>query len=254
MSNNQLLAEYNSKPSRALREKIFTSNKKLCFEMAHDFASRGVSEPFEDLVQLASIGLWNAIEKFDPNRGAQFHTYAGIWMRNEIFRHIRDRTSCVKISRTLTDIYEKGRKVERQLKQQQGHANDIVIAKLIGVSLDIWMEAKSAYGRRRAISLDEFIIAEGVDDFTYDGCLGLHRHHLSERMEVTPGDLFLPDTNLVIEPVSLDNLNGVNLILMQQFFFEWQSITTLKKRASQLQIPRFKVVPIIREAVLSLNL
>lgn len=252
-NNNQLLTEYHCEPSHALRDKIFKRNQGLTFQAAHDFATKGVSEPFEDLVQLASIGLIKAIDKFDPGRGALFNTYAGIWMRHEILRHIRDKTSCVKISRTLTDIYEKGRKVERQLKRD-GYANDVAIAKLIGVSIDKWIEAKGAHSLRRASSLDQFVVSEGVDDFTYDGSLGLHRHHLNERIELTPGELFLPDGNSSIEPVKLDKLEGINFLLTQSFFFEWQPITTLKKRASQLLIPRAKIVPILRDSVLSLNL
>ena len=82
-------------------DKVFKSNLGLVYSIAKRFINRGVE--FEDLVQLGSIGLFNAIDKFDDSYGVMFSTYAVPLILGEIKRYLRDNGP-IKVSRSLRSI------------------------------------------------------------------------------------------------------------------------------------------------------
>lgn len=85
---------------------------------ARRYSDRG--EPFDDLVQVGSIGLLKAIERFDPERGTQFSTYAVPTIIGEIKRHFRDRGWSVTVPRRLRELTVRLRPARSELHQQLG--------------------------------------------------------------------------------------------------------------------------------------
>src|SRR5215218_6709597 len=67
------------------------------------------SEPLEDLVQVGSIGLLNAIDRYDPASGSAFSSYAVPTILGEVRRHFRDRTWSVRVPRSLKDLVAESR-------------------------------------------------------------------------------------------------------------------------------------------------
>lgn len=86
---------------KSVRDKLFEDNMGLVYSIARRFLNRGVD--FEDLVQLGSIGLFSAIDKFDESYGVMFSTYAVPLIVGEIKRYLRDNGP-IKVSRNLRSI------------------------------------------------------------------------------------------------------------------------------------------------------
>ena len=86
----------------ALRQRVIEAWLPLARHLAHRFHDRG--EPMDDLVQIASVGLIKAIDRFDPEYGNDFAAYAVPTVVGEIRRHFRDRTWDVRVPRRLQEL------------------------------------------------------------------------------------------------------------------------------------------------------
>jgi RNA polymerase sigma-B factor len=86
----------------SLRERVIEAWYPLARHLAHRFRDRG--EPMDDLVQIASIGLIKAIDRFDPEYGNDFAAYAVPTIVGEIRRHFRDHTWDVRVPRRLQEL------------------------------------------------------------------------------------------------------------------------------------------------------
>jgi RNA polymerase sigma-B factor len=84
------------------REVVFRRYLPLARSLAARYRRSG--EPLEDLEQVAGIGLLNAIDRFDPDRGASFSSFAVPTILGELRRHFRDRTWALRVPRQLQDL------------------------------------------------------------------------------------------------------------------------------------------------------
>ena len=82
-----------------VRDELIETHMPLVHHLARRYADRG--EPIEDVTQVATIGLIQAIDKFDPDRGSAFSTYAVPTILGAIRRHFRDATWSVKVPRRV---------------------------------------------------------------------------------------------------------------------------------------------------------
>src|SRR5207247_5510405 len=85
-----------------LRDELILAYSDLAAYLARKFGNRG--EPVEDLIQVASIGLLKAIDRFDPARGTEFTTYATATVVGEIKRHFRDKFWAIRVPRRLREL------------------------------------------------------------------------------------------------------------------------------------------------------
>src|ERR1700689_4512872 len=86
----------------AARGQLIEENLALVRAMARRYAGRG--EQYEDLVQIGTIGLIKAIDRFDPERGVELQSYAIPMIVGEIKRHFRDRSWAVHVPRRLKEL------------------------------------------------------------------------------------------------------------------------------------------------------
>ena len=86
----------------AVRHRLIEIHLPLARYFARRYANRG--EPTEDLVQVATVGLVKAVDRFDPGRGVEFPTFAAPTILGEIRRHFRDYTWPVRVERGLRDL------------------------------------------------------------------------------------------------------------------------------------------------------
>ncbi len=90
-------------PRRAsIRDEIVTMHLPLVQHLARRYRDRG--EPLEDLVQVGTIGLIKAVDRFDPERGTELSTFATPTILGEIKRHFRDRAWAVRVPRRLQEL------------------------------------------------------------------------------------------------------------------------------------------------------
>jgi RNA polymerase sigma-B factor len=104
---------------RTLRQQVVESQLPLVHHLAQRFRGRG--EPYDDLVQVGTIGLLNAVDRFDPNRGA-FSAFAIPTILGEIRRHFRDRSWAMRVPRRLQDFGRRVSSAREQLTQRLGRS------------------------------------------------------------------------------------------------------------------------------------
>ena len=88
MSNEQLVAEYAVTRSPVSLDQIVRDNQRLLHHVLKRFAT--ADEPYEDLLQVANLGLIKAVQRFDPDKGVRFSTYAVPVVEGEVRHHLRD--------------------------------------------------------------------------------------------------------------------------------------------------------------------
>jgi RNA polymerase sigma-B factor len=151
---NSLSAE---DPARlALRNEVVDRCFPLAVHLAQRFQYRG--EPFDDLLQVASVGLIKAVNRFDSSRGTAFSSFAMPTILGELKRHFRDTTWSIRIPRTLQELRPLLLDATEHLRQELGRAPTVAeIAARMGVSEDAALDAMEAANAYSAASLDETV-------------------------------------------------------------------------------------------------
>src|SRR5881409_2373616 len=98
----ELFHKLRTKADDEIRQELIEAHLGLVEYLARRFAGRG--EPLEDLIQVATIGLIKAVDRFDPERGVEFSTYATPTIAGEIKRHFRDKGWAVRVPRRLQEL------------------------------------------------------------------------------------------------------------------------------------------------------
>jgi RNA polymerase sigma-B factor len=149
----RLLERYSRDRSPIVREELVDRFMPLARRLASRYA--GGAEPFDDLIQVASVGLVKAIDRFDPERGTAFSTFAVPTILGELKRHFRDRGWSVHVPR---DVQERILKVERavaELPSKLGHTPTVQeIGARIEATDEEVLEAMHAAQGHHAVSLD----------------------------------------------------------------------------------------------------
>jgi len=161
----QKFEEFAKTHDPALREQLVTAHIGLAEYLARRFTNRG--EPLDDLVQVASLGLLKAVDRFDPDRGLEFSTYATPTIVGELKRHFRDKGWAVRVPRRVQELHLRLASVVGTLSQNLGRSPTIgEIAQAASASEEDVLEAIEAGHAYRFTSLDA---PAGNDD---EGSLG----------------------------------------------------------------------------------
>ncbi|HKA03779.1 MAG TPA: SigB/SigF/SigG family RNA polymerase sigma factor [Acidimicrobiales bacterium] len=104
--------DYRRHGERSIRNSLVEEHRWIALRCARRFEGRG--EPLDDLIQVAQLGVLKAVERFDPDHGAAFPSFAMPTVMGELRRHFRDRTWSVGVPRRLKELHVSlGRAVER---------------------------------------------------------------------------------------------------------------------------------------------
>lgn len=166
-----LFREYAQSRDPRLRDRLIAAHANLVTFLAAKFANRG--EPLEDLISVGNIGLVNAVDRFDPDRGVQFSTFATPTIVGEIRRHFRDKAWSLKVPRRLKELNQMAAKASARLTQQLGHAPAIHdLAKEIGASEEDTLAALELGNAYETLSVDAPFQGESASSATPAESLG----------------------------------------------------------------------------------
>jgi RNA polymerase sigma-B factor len=150
----QLLQEYKQTGTARLRNQIVEINLGLVRKEAHYWVNQ-CKETYDDLLQVGSIGLINAIDKFEIGKGYAFSTFAIPYIRGEIQHYLRDKGSVMKMPRRWFALMQQAGGITRDLQakyQRQPTESEIALA--LDIPVAEWQEIKLAYQNRQPVSLD----------------------------------------------------------------------------------------------------
>src|SRR6478609_6817711 len=132
--------EYRRTGERKLRNELIEAHKSLASHLARRYANRG--EPFDDLLQVACLGILKAVERFDPDRGLEFSTFASATVTGELKRHFRDRTWSIRVPRRSQELHLRLGGAVNELSQRLARSPTVPeVAEELGVTEDEVLEA-----------------------------------------------------------------------------------------------------------------
>lgn len=218
------------KGSAQARHQMIRSNLRLVISIAKRYANMGLS--FSDLVEEGNIGLMRAVEKFNPERGYRFSTYASWWIKQAIMRALSNQGKTIRIPVYMYDVISKWRRVRDGLMQKFNRLpTRKEIAKVMQVPVQKIKEIENIAGRPSSlnapVSLDG--TAELIDLIVDDE---------SQSPDVKIGELL---RNERIQKL----LNGLDererRILMLRFGLGEHNTHTLEEVAQEFGITRERV-------------
>ena len=170
------LREYRRTGDRRVRNEVVEEHRWLAFTIARDM--RRGAEPFDDLVQVALMGLIKAADRFDPDYGVAFTSYAAVTARGELRRYYRDAGWAIRVPRRLQELrYEVRAATDVLAERLHRSPTTVEVAEYLHVNVDDVIDALCADDNYRARSLDDragdgLTIGDriGGDDARYDEC------------------------------------------------------------------------------------
>lgn len=223
----ELFRLYKEKGDEEARDQLIVSHLNLVRFLASKFKNRG--EPLDDLVQVGTIGLIKAIDRFDPERGLEFTTYATPTILGEIKRHFRDKGWSIRVPRRLQELSAKVNQATDELtvELQRSPSVEQIAAKL-GVSAEEILEAMESSGAYTSVSLEAGGTSE--DD---------EAPALIDRLGSVDEDLDASDDRMVIDDAIRDFSPREQEIVRMRFIDGLTQVEIAKRLGvSQVQVSR----------------
>jgi RNA polymerase sigma-B factor len=223
----RLLALYARERDPAVLEELVELFMPLARKLALRY--RAGQEPVEDLVQIASVGLVNAIGRFDPDRGLAFTSFAVPTILGELKRHFRDRTWSVHVNRGVKDRSVAVENAIEQLAQTTGRSPSVSeIADRTELSAEEVLEAIDAGNARRTLSMEGGVEGDGEEPAA-----------LADRVGETDPGYDAVEYGTAIEPV-LEELSERDRAVIRMRFVEDRTQSEIAARigVSQMQVSR----------------
>ena len=137
-----------------IRAQLVDAYHDFVYFLARKFQNRG--EPLDDIVQVGYLGLIKAIERFDPELGFEFTTFATLTVAGEIKRHFRDKGTAIRFPRRLQELHQSVVRINEEMKNQLGREPTVSeLADRLGVTPEDVTEAMEMGPAYMPLSLDQ---------------------------------------------------------------------------------------------------
>jgi RNA polymerase sigma-B factor len=218
-----------------IRDELIEAHLGLAEHLARRFTHRG--EPYDDLVQVSSLALIKAVDRFDPGRGVEFATYATKTILGELKRHFRDKGWAIRAPRRIQELYLQLGQAVASLSQEIGRSPTIKeLVRETGASEDEVIDAMEAGQAYRSASLD----SAGPDE---EGA--------GARLGVNPGDFSDAEWRAVLRP-HLESLPDRDRTILRLRFVDGLTQSEIADQVgiSQMHVSRLlgRSLVVLREA------
>jgi RNA polymerase sigma-B factor len=153
LDSRELFVRWRKRQDRRARDQLIERFLPLARKLAHRY--RGAHEPYEDLLQVASLGLVKAVDRFEPDRGTAFSSFAVPTILGELKRYFRDLGWSVHVPRGAQERALKVEEAEQKLTGQRGRPPTVPeLAEYLELSIEEVLDALETAGAHHAVSLD----------------------------------------------------------------------------------------------------
>ena len=223
----ELFRRFKEQGDAEARDQLIVNHINLVRFLASKFKNRG--ESLEDLIQVGTIGLIKAIDRFDPDRGLEFTTYATPTIMGEIKRHFRDKGWSVRVPRRLQELSAKVNQATDELTNQLQRSPSVAeIADYLGSSVDEVLEAMESSSAYSSVPL------EGGGSGEDDESPSVIDHYATE-----DPDLAASDDRIVLEQAIADFSPREQEIIRMRFEQGLTQVEIAEREGiSQVQVSR----------------
>ena len=220
------------------RQRLIEKNLRLVVSVAKKY--RGYGLPFEDLIQEGNIGLMKAVEKYDPERGFRFSTYATWWIRQAVQRAVADKGRTIRVPVHMTEKIRKMARTYNELSAElEREPSDEEVAERLEWTVDEVREVKDAMPDAGSLNqpltsdADSSELGEFVED---------------ERASDTPGTV-MREMETAQLGEAIERLPERNrYVLIRRYGLDGQEPATLAQLSDELGVSRERIRQLQREA------
>ena len=234
------LSERAKKGDEAARKRLIEKNLKLVVSIAKK--SRGHGLPFEDLIQEGNIGLMRAVEKFDPDLGFRFATYATWWIRQAVQRAVADKGKTIRVPVHMGEKFRKMARAYNELSIELARApSDETVAERLGWSVEDIRRVKDAMPDA-STSLNQPLSSD-------EGSSELGELIEDERSSDTPGTV-MSEMEISELGEAVDRLpERYQRVLVRRYGLDHKDPATLAELGDELELSHERVRQLQLEAV-----